>query len=169
MAQLNCECGHEKIDHRAQRSGTVHGECKICLCDVYKKVAPPLVASTEMNDHSSVKNGAPVMEWILERIERKCCPQGLNIIAEELHWMGQESMTYDKLRQAVGVELRKSHPRIQSVSEGVYWFADKNIPVGWSLYGDRRMLPCFYREYPPIISWDELDQPDNILPRPGKR
>ena len=47
--------------------------------------------------HSDLPRGASVMEWILERMERKCCPQGLNVIAEELRWMGQESMTYEKL------------------------------------------------------------------------
>jgi len=169
MTQVNCKCGHEKRDHRAQRSGTIHGECKVCLCDAYDKIAASPASSTEMSDHSDLPRSASVMEWILERMERKCCPQGLNVIAEELRWMGQESMTYEKLRLAVSTELRKSHPRVQSVAEGIYWFAEKTIPAGWSLYGDKRMLPCFYREYPPVISWDELDHPDNILPRPEKR
>jgi hypothetical protein len=167
MAQGDCKCGHEKRDHRTQRAGTIHGECKVCLCDGYVKVEPPQMSGTEICQHSSLRSGAPVMDWILERIERKGCPQGLNVIAEELQWMGQDSMTYEKLRQAVSTELRKSYPRIVSVAEGVYWFADKVIPAGWSLYADKRMLPCFYREYPPVISWDELDHPDNILPRPG--
>ena len=166
MAQINCECGHEKRDHRSQRSGTTFGECKVCLCGAFAKRKLVLGSSVALSDLSALTPDAPVMDWILERIQRKCCPQGLNVISEELRWMGQDSMTYEKLSQAVRVELRKPHPRIQSVAEGIYWFAEKNVPAGWSLYGDRRMLPCFYREYPPLISWDELDNPENILPRP---
>ena len=169
MAQVNCQCGHEKRDHRSQRSGTVHAECKICLCNAFAKPKVAAVNSTELSNFSALTPGAPAMDWILERIERKCCPQGLNVISEELLWMGQGSMTHERLLHAVRVELKKPCPRIQSVAEGVYWFADKNIPTGWSLYGDRRMLPCFYREYPPVISWDKLDQPENILPPPSKR
>ena len=166
---IHCECGHEKRDHRSQRSGTVYAECKICLCKAFVKPKVSLVSSTDLTDLSALTPDAPVMDWILERIERKCCPQGLNVISEELRWMGQDSMTYEKLMQAVRLELRKPYPRIQSVAEGIYWFANKRIPTGWSLYGDKRMLPCFYREYPPAISWDKLDRPENILPRPGKR
>ncbi len=168
MAQVNCQCGHEKRDHRSQRYGTVHGECKVCLCNGFVKPKVSIVSSTELSSFSVLGSDAPAIDWILERIERKCCPQGLNVISEELRWMGRDSMTYDKLSQAVRLEMRKPRPRIQSVAEGIYWFADKNVPAGWSLYGDRRMLPCFYREYPPAISWDELDQPENILPPPGK-
>ena len=168
MAQVNCQCGHEKRDHRSSRSGTTHGECKVCLCNAFMKPTPPLTSGTQLSSFSTLAADAPVIDWILERIERKCCPQGLNVISEELRWMGQNSMTYEKLSHAVRLELRKSYPRIQMVGEGIYWFADKNVPAGWSIYGDRRMLPCFYREYPPIITWDELDKPENILPTQGK-
>jgi hypothetical protein len=109
------------------------------------------------------------MDWILERIERKSSPQGLNVIAEELRWLGQEAITHEKLVQAVANELKKPHPRIEAVAEGVYWVAGKSTPTGWSLFGDLRMLPCFYREYPPDITWEEIDRPDNILPSPRKR
>jgi hypothetical protein len=138
------------------------------LCNAFAKPKVSLASSAELSNFSTLTSDAPVMDRILERIERKCCPQGLNVISEELRWMGQDSMTYEKLLQAVQIELRKPCPRIQSVAEGVYWFAGKNVPTGWSLYRDRRMLPCFYREYPPAISWDELDRPENILPSPGK-
>jgi len=107
-----------------------------------------------------------VMGWVLERLERKSCPQGLHVMLEELHWMGVGSLTYDKLRSAVQAELRKDRPRIERVAQNVYWFADRNVPLGWSMFRDRRMLPCFYRTYPPAISWDDLDRPENILPRP---
>jgi hypothetical protein len=89
-------------------------------------------------------------------------------MVEELQWMGDHSITYEKLLQAVRAELNDPHPRIRRVAEGVYWFKDAEIPLGWSLYGDRRMLPCFYRRYPPQISWDELDLPENLLPPPSK-
>jgi hypothetical protein len=104
----------------------------------------------------------------LERLERKESPQGLNVIEEELHWLGQNSITHERLLHAVAVELRRAHPRIESVAEGVYWFAEKRTPQGWTLFGDMRMLPCFYREYPPDISWERLDEPGNILPPPQK-
>lgn len=135
---------------------------------MYKKYVPPPVVRTEIRDYSSLPSGAPVIEWILERLERKGSPQGLKVIAEELQWMGQDSMTHERLLHAVTVELRKPQPRIESVAEGVYWFAGKRTPVGWSLFGDKRMLPCFYREYPPEISWEKLDEPENILPAPQK-
>jgi hypothetical protein len=105
---------------------------------------------------------------VLERLEQKCCPQGLHVMVEELRWLGQRSMTYEKLLHAVRTELRGTHPRIRRIAEGIYWFADAEIPLGWSLYADRRMLPCFYRKYPPQISWDDLDRPENLLPPPPK-
>lgn len=86
---------------------------------------------------------------------------------EELQWMGAGALTCDQLRAAVRAEMRRPRPRIQRVAENVYWFMDRDIPLGWSLYRDRRMLPCFYRVYPPAISWDDLDRPENILPPPG--
>ena len=89
-------------------------------------------------------------------------------MAEELRWLGERSMTYEKLSQAVHAELREIHPRIRRVAEGVYWFAEGATPQGWSLYGDKRMLPCFYRRYPPEISWEEIDLPENMLPPPCK-
>jgi hypothetical protein len=106
------------------------------------------------------------MRRVLERLEQKCCPQGLHVMLEELQWMGERSMTYEKLFHAVRTELRATHPRIQRVAEGVYWFAGTDIPPGWSLFGDWRTLPCFYRKYPPAISWDDLDLPENVLPPP---
>lgn len=115
------------------------------------------------------KRTVPMMDWILERLEHKCSPQGLNVMVEELQWMGLRSITYDKLWRAVRAELRTAHPRIRRVAEGVYWYVDTNLPLGWSLYRDRRMLPCFYRTYPPAISWDDLDRLENIMPPPAKR
>ena len=169
MMQPTCVCEHERRDHRRPRTGTSNfGECKVCLCPMYKKHAPPAVTRTEISDYSSLQSNAPVIEWILERLERKESPQGLKVIAEELHWLGQGSITHERLLHAVAVELRRPHPRIEAVAEGVYWFADKRTPVGWTLFGDRRMLPCFYREYPPEISWEKLDEPENILPSPEK-
>jgi len=167
MSHSNCECGHEKRDHRPPRRGTSSfSECRICLCEIFRKTAPPRVSSTELRDYSTLSGSAPVIEWILERIERKSSPQGLNVIAEELRWLGQASITHERLVQAVAVELRKPHPRIEAVAEGVYWIAGKCTPPGWSLFRDMRMLPCFYREYPPDISWEEIDRPENILPSP---
>jgi hypothetical protein len=93
----------------------------------------------------------------------------LNVIAEELRWLGQAAITHEKLLQAVSAELKKPRPRIEAVAEGVYWIAGKTTPPGWSLFGDLRMLPCFYREYPPDISWEEIDNPENILPPPSKK
>ena len=87
-------------------------------------------------------------------------------MVEELQWMGESSITYDKIVRAVRAELRQCYPRIRRVTEGVYWFVGAGTPPGWSLYGDRRMLPCFYRKYPPEISWDDLDLPENVLPPP---
>jgi len=92
----------------------------------------------------------PVINWILERIDYKGCPQGLHVIAEELEWMKVVSVSYDRLKRAADVELRRANPRIMRVAEGIYWFAERQVPVGWSLYRDQRMLPCFYREYPPV-------------------
>ena len=170
MTQANCECGHEKCDHRPPRRGIgSFGECRICLCMGFRKVPPPAVVKTVMEEYSRLETGAPVMDWILERLERKNSPQGLKVIAEELQWLGQNSITHEKLLHAVLIEMKKPRPRIEAVAEGVYWIAGKCTPVGWSLFGDRRMLPCFYREYPPDISWDELDRPDNILPSPCKK
>lgn len=170
MSQANCECGHEKRDHRHPRRGTSNfGECRICLCESFRKVAPPRVSATELREYSALNGGAPIMDWILERIERKSSPQGLNVIAEELRWLGQETITHEKLVQAVANELKKPHPRIEPVAEGVYWIAGKSTPTGWSLFGDLRMLPCFYREYPPDITWEEIDRPENILPSPRKK
>jgi hypothetical protein len=121
-----------------------------------------------MSDLPVHKHVTPVIDLIFERLQFKHCPQGLNVMAEELRWMGQSSMTYDKLWQAVRAELRRRYPRLNPVAEGVYWFADRSIPAGWSLFHDRRMLPCFYRQYPPAIAWDDIDKPENILPRPDK-
>ncbi len=169
MASPICICGHEKRDHRQPKHGNSnYGECKVCLCEAFDRLKPPPAMPTEMSDHSLLKPGATAIEWILERIERKCCPQGLNVIAEELQWMGQETLTHEKLLMAVSAELRKPHPRLESVAEGIYWFANKSVPPGWSLFSDKRMLPCFYREYPPEISWEDLDRPENILPPPKK-
>ena len=114
----------------------------------------------------AVRRDTTAITRVLERLESKCCPQGLHVMVEELLWMGENLITYEKLLKAVQSELRQPHPRIRRVAEGVYWFADMEIPAGWSLYGDRRMLPCFYRRYPPQISWDDLDLPENILPPP---
>jgi hypothetical protein len=121
-----------------------------------------------MSSHSARRNGTAIMRRVLERLERKCCPQGLHVMVEELQWMGERSITYEKLLHAVRAELQDYHPRIRRVAEGVYWFSDAQIPLGWSIYGDRRMLPCFYRKYPPEISWDDLDLPENLLPPPRK-
>lgn len=107
------------------------------------------------------------MALLLERLQAKCCPQGLHVMVEELQWMGERSITYEKVLEAVRSELRHGEPRIRRVAEGVYWFADADIPLGWSLFRDRRMLPCFYRKYPPQISWDNLDLPENLLPPPN--
>jgi len=170
MRRSSCECGHEREDHRPPRRGFgVFGECRICLCEAFRKPAPPMIASTAIEEYSSLRNGAPVMDWILERMERKNSPQGLNVIAEELHWLGQTAITHEKLVHAVSMEMKKSKPRIEAIAEGVYWIAGKCTPPGWSLFGDRRMLPCFYREYPPDILWEQLDRPENILPSPQKR
>lgn len=108
-----------------------------------------------------------MIEMILERLRFKGCPQGLNVIGEELQWMGRTSITHEGLRLAVRRELRMPHPRIRVIAEGVYWFSKDNVPVGWSLFLDRRMLPCFYRQYPPAITWEDLDKPENILPKPA--
>ena|SRR5690348_10212411 len=112
------------------------------------------------------KRAKTPMGWVLERLEQKCSPQGLHVVLEELQWMGERSLTYEELWHAVRTELRAAHPRIRRVAEGVYWFADADLPPGWSLFRDRRMLPCFYRRYPPAISWDDLDLPENLLPPP---
>jgi hypothetical protein len=109
------------------------------------------------------------MDWILERLERKNSPQGLNVIAEELQWLGQTTITHERLVAAVTSELRRPRPRIEAVAEEVYWIAGQCTPSGWSLFRDRRMLPCFYREYPPDISWEEIDSPANILPSPSRK
>jgi hypothetical protein len=82
-----------------------------------------------------------VINWILERIDYKGCPQGLHVIAEELEWMEVASINYDRLKCAADVE-RRANPRIKRVAEGIYWFAERQVPVGWSLYRDQRMLPC---------------------------
>ena len=169
MRQPSCECGHEKRDHRPPRHGIgVYGECKICLCDSFRKPPPPVVTGTVLEDYSTLRTGAPRRDWIIERRERKNSPQGLNVMVEELHWLGQKSITHEQLAQAVSLELKKPRPRIEAVAEGVYWFAGKCTPPGWSLFSDQRMLPCFYREYPPAVSWEQLDQPENILPQPQK-
>ncbi len=167
MRQPICECGHEKMDHRPPRRGIgTFGECRICLCSGFRKPAPPEVVSTVLEEYSTMRSGAPVMDWILDRLEHKNSPQGLNVIAEELRWLGQGSITHEKLVQAVSLEMKKARPRIEAVAEGVYWMAGKCTPPGWSLFGDRRMLPCFYREYPPDIPWEQIDLPENILPSP---
>ena len=121
---------------------------------------------TQMNALSWVRT--PVINWILERIDHKGCPQGLHVMAEELEWMEVASVNYDRLKRAADVELRRTNPRIKRVAEGIYWFAERKVPIGWSLYRDQRMLPCFYREYPPAIAWEDIDKPGNILPRPQR-
>jgi len=46
MASMNCECGHEKRDHRQPPLGThSYGECKVCLCNRYTKIKAPVVHS----------------------------------------------------------------------------------------------------------------------------
>ena len=119
---------------------------------------------SQMNTLSGAR--MPMINWILERIDYKGCPQGLHVIAEELEWLEVASVNYERLKRAADVELRRANPRITRVAEGIYWFAERQVPVGWSLYRDQRMLPCFYREYPPAISWEDIDKPGNILPRP---
>jgi hypothetical protein len=119
-----------------------------------------------MNGASPRKHGTPAIQRIFERLEQKGCPQGLHVMAEELQWMGECSITYEILLRSVCKEMQATHPRLRRIAEGVFWFSASEIPLGWSLFGDRRMLPCFYRQYPPAISWDELDLPENILPRP---
>lgn len=121
-----------------------------------------------MSKPANGKHATPAITLVLERLEQKCCPQGLHVMLEELRWMGERSMTYEKLWDAVRADLRAANPRIRRVAEGVYWFAKLEIPLGWSLFRDRRMLPCFYRRYPPAISWEDLDLPDNLLPPPPR-
>jgi hypothetical protein len=121
-----------------------------------------------MSSAAAHKRVSP-MSGVLERLEHKCCPQGLHVILEELRWLGDRSLTYEQLSHAVKTDLRGPRPRIRRVAEGVYWFAQLDIPLGWSLFGDRRMLPCFYRRYPPAISWEELDLPENVLPPPARQ
>jgi hypothetical protein len=121
-----------------------------------------------VSSHASGRDAAAIMASILKRLEEKCCPQGLHVMVEELQWMGDRLLTYEKVLKAVRAELKRARPRIRRVAEGVYWFADAEIPLGWSLYRDRRMLPCFYRRYPPEISWEDLDLPENLLPQPPK-
>jgi|SRR5579872_4876070 len=118
---------------------------------------------SQMNTFSRART--PVINWILERIDYKGCPQGLHVMADELEWMEVASVNYDRLKRAADIELRRANPRIMRVAEDIYWFAERQVPVGWSLYQDQRMLPCFYRKYPPAISWEDIDKPGNILPR----
>lgn len=139
------------------------------MCETYRKASPPRVVHTDMQEYSSLHTGAAIMDWILERLERKNSPQGLNVIAEELQWLGQTTITHERLVAAVTSELRRPRPRIEAVAEEVYWIAGQCTPSGWSLFRDRRMLPCFYREYPPDISWEEIDSPANILPSPSRK
>ena len=120
-----------------------------------------------MSGLSAQRRGSAILARVLERFEHKRCPQGLHVIAEELQWMGERSITYEKVLEAIRAELKNARPRVRRVAEGVYWFADAEIPLGWSLYRDRRMLPCFYRKYPPEISWEDVDLPDNLLPPPS--
>ena len=49
MTAATCECGHEKRDHRfvSARVTAVAGACKVCLCDAYAKLKPPVVADPE--------------------------------------------------------------------------------------------------------------------------
>jgi len=162
MALVNCSCGHEKRDHRPQRAGMAYGRCRICLCNAYQGIR-----GTPEHDLAGLNAKAPVIEWVLERLSSKGCPQGLNVMAEELRWLGLQSVTYVKLLNAVNAEMGKPQSRIARLSEGVYWFSDKSTPSGWSRELDLRMLPCFYRRYPPDISWNELDNAENILPTPA--
>ncbi len=170
MTCRNCECGHPSSEHRLPRRGCGNsGECRICLCEGFRKPPLPLVTCTDMDEYSRLQAGAAVMDWILERLERKSSPQGLNVMAEELQWLGQAAMTRERLARAVSLELKQPRPRIEAVAEEVYWVAGKCTPAGWSLFRDRRMLPCFYREYPPDIAWEDIDNPSNILPSPSKK
>jgi hypothetical protein len=86
---------------------------------MYKKSVPPAVVCTRISDYSSLQSGAPVIEWILERSERKNSPQGLKVSAEELHWLGHGSITHERFLHAVAVEFRRPHPRIENVAQGV--------------------------------------------------
>ena len=61
----------------------------------------------------------PVINWILERIDYKRCPQGLHVMAEELEWMEVASVNYDRLKRAADIELRQANPRIKRVAEGI--------------------------------------------------
>ncbi len=47
MANVSCECGHEKRDHVIPLMGTQgYGRCKVCLCNQYvKPEARPLAAA----------------------------------------------------------------------------------------------------------------------------
>lgn len=47
MNVANCQCGHEKRDHRAGLAGNKYGACKVCLCDEYVKVKTAAVAAAE--------------------------------------------------------------------------------------------------------------------------
>jgi hypothetical protein len=90
-----------------------------------------------MSSHSARCHATAIMTRILERLEGKSCPQGLHVMVEELQWMGERSLTYEQVLKAVRAELKDARPRIRRVAEGVYWFADADIPLGWSLYRDR--------------------------------
>lgn len=164
-----CSCGHSAYDHKSSgASGPHRGECLRCWCSSFDALNPSSVEVPNIRDYTSLSSNASVLDWVIERIERKACPQGLNVLAEELQWMGQAALTFDKLYKAVSNELRRPHSRLIVVSEGIYWLNDKSLPAGWSMFG-KGMLPCFYREYPPDIPWEKFDCPENVLPRPRTR
>ena len=72
---------------------------------------------SQMNTLSGPRT--PMINWILERIEYKGCPQGLHVMADELDWMEVASVNYDRLKRAADVELRRANPRIKRVAEGI--------------------------------------------------
>ena len=69
-----------------------------------------------MSSASPHGHGTPAIRRVLERLEQKCCPQGLHVILEELQWMGDRSTTYEELRRAVRTELHAARPRIRRVA-----------------------------------------------------
>jgi hypothetical protein len=160
----HCECGHSVYDHQRHRHT---GECVNCWCTAFVADRPSAANATFISDYTSLPSDSSVLDRVIERLERKASPQGLNVLAEEFQWMGDSLITYEKLCKAVRAELHKPHSRLIVVSVGIVWLREKSVPAGWSLFC-KGMLPCFYREYPPQISWEELDLPENRLPRPRR-
>ncbi|MDR3762700.1 MAG: hypothetical protein P4M01_01255 [Acidobacteriota bacterium] len=159
-----CKCRHSLYDH--QRNGHT-GECLNCWCTSFVADHALGANATCISDYTSLSSDSSVLDHVIERLERKASPQGLNVLAEEFQWMGNSLMTYERLCSAVQAELRKPHPRLLLVSEGIVWFSEKSVPAGWSLFCTG-MLPCFYREYPPQISWEKFDLPENRMPPPRR-